>query len=331
MKRAIYLTLLILLIPLINLAKGNSLDGQIRAYDGTARDYSLYFPSSYNGKKSMPLMVSFHPYGKYRWNAKSWRDTLQNFAEANQVILLCPDGGLDGRTDQADDLSLALQLVQSTRRKYNIDAKQIYAMGHSWGAKAALKFGLSHPEMLNGLLLVGMSSEMAASEFAPFYARSRNMRIYILHGQYDSPTTRFQPLHDQLMRGGACLEFEIMKGVGHTIHFAGRDNRLSKALKWIQQSPCYQIPQSEHNKHQFQNTQISIYPNPSTEGASIWIGGLKVEEVAQIRILNRSGILTRIIKNFHPEQPIRGLSHGDYVFVFMLRNGTKVSKQVLIR
>ncbi|MEL7534122.1 MAG: hypothetical protein AAFN10_22640, partial [Bacteroidota bacterium] len=237
----------------------------------------------------------------------------------------------DGRTDQQEDLDLALQLVQQTRRQYNIDAKQIYAMGHSWGAKAALKFSLSHPEMFKGLLLVGMASEMAASEFAPFYARSRNMRVYILHGQYDSPTTRFQPLHDQLMRGGACLEFEIMKGVGHTIHFAGRENRLSKALKWIQQSPCYQIPQSEHNKHQFQNTQISIYPNPGTEGASIWIKGLKAEEIRQIRILNRSGILTRIIKNYHPERPIDGLAQGDYVFVFMLRNGTKVSKQVLIR
>lgn len=331
MKRAILYTLLILFIPVISLAKSGTLDGQIRAYDGTSRAYSLYFPSTYTSAKPMALMVSFHPYGRYRWDAKSWRDTLQAFAELNQFILLCPDGGSDGRTDQQEDLDLALQLVQYTKRNYNVNAKQIYAMGHSWGAKAALKFGLSHPDLLEGLLLVGMASDVASSEFAPLIKRSRNMRIFILHGQYDSPTTQFQPLHDQLMRGGACLDFKIIKGVGHTIHFAGREALLTQAFQWIQQSPCYQIPQSEHNKHPYSTTQISIYPNPGVEGGPIWIRGLKAEEVAQIRILDRSGILIRIVKNFDPEQAIRGLKYGDYVFVFTLKNGAKVSKQVLIR
>ncbi|MEL6593601.1 MAG: hypothetical protein AAFQ68_26105 [Bacteroidota bacterium] len=330
MKYAILSTFLILSFFLPIQVHADIIDGQIRSHDGTLREYSLYLPSTYQRARTMPLMISFHPYSRYQWNARTWRDSLLRFAESQQLILLCPDGGWDGLTDQPEDLEISHKLLKQIQEHYRLDAPNIFPMGYSWGARAALRFSLAYPDKINGLLLVNVASDRTAGEFAPIMRKAHNKRIFMLHGQYDSPSTRFQPLYEELLQGGACLNFEIIRGQGHTFSCHKEQSRLAAAFQWIQQSPCYQIPRSDHNKQHSVWREIVIYPNPSRGGESLRITGVNANELRQIRILDHSGILLRVIKHYDPERPVRGLPKGDYVFVFNFHDGSIVSKRVFI-
>ena len=100
--------------------------------DQTPKKYSLYFPNDFDEAKTYKLVVAFHPWNVERWNAESWRDTLITFADANDVILFCPDGGKDGKVDDSITLKLTDQIIQTLLTDYQIDENHIYALGFSW-------------------------------------------------------------------------------------------------------------------------------------------------------------------------------------------------------
>jgi len=63
------------------------------------KDYSIFIPSNYEEGEPIPAFVALHPFNTNRWNGQTWCEELADFAEANGVFLICPDGGVDGKID----------------------------------------------------------------------------------------------------------------------------------------------------------------------------------------------------------------------------------------
>ena len=112
-----------------------------------AKKYSLYIPSSYVVGSPHKVMVGFHPFNTSRWDAVSWRDTLEVFSETNNLILVCPDGGLDGKVDDLIDVEFTTALLDSVKKWYSIDEGRIYSMGFSWGGRTTYTYGLDNTDV----------------------------------------------------------------------------------------------------------------------------------------------------------------------------------------
>ena len=100
-------------------------------------------------------MLGLHPLNTSRWDGEAWRDTLINFAESNDLILVCPDGGPDGKIDDAIDTSFTTVLLDSVAAWYNINQGEKYIMGFSWGGKTTYTYGLRRTDQFAGYIVIG--------------------------------------------------------------------------------------------------------------------------------------------------------------------------------
>ena len=95
------------------------------------------------------MMLALHPLNTNRWDGEAWRDTLIDFAEANNLLVISPDGGSDGAIDDAIDTAFTTVMLDSMISWYNVDESNIYAMGFSWGGKTVYTYGLNHIDNVN--------------------------------------------------------------------------------------------------------------------------------------------------------------------------------------
>ena len=197
-----------------------------------AKEYSLYIPSNYNGSIPNKMMVAFHPFNISRWNSESWRDTLTAFAESNDLLLVCPDGGPNGDISDPIDYGFTEALIDSVMLWYNIDTTSIYAMGFSVGGLATYEYGLNHTSVFGGYIPIGAAVTLS-SAFMSNIGNSSCEPFYLVHGSNDSPNTRFYPLIDSLENNCAIVNSNLMSGVMHTIDFPNRNQILSDAFFWI--------------------------------------------------------------------------------------------------
>jgi hypothetical protein len=67
------------------------------------------------------MMLGLHPFNTSRWNGESWCDKLIGFAEMNGLLLVCPDGGADGKIDDAIDTAFTTAIIDSMEIWYSIN------------------------------------------------------------------------------------------------------------------------------------------------------------------------------------------------------------------
>ena len=216
---------------------------------GTSKQYSLYFPKDFKAKQESKLVVAFHPFNVERWNAKSWRDTLMQFADMNNVMLLCPDGGEDGKVDDSTTLVLTDYMIDLLRSDYKIDEDHIYALGFSWGGKTVYSYAMRHPEIFDGYIPIGAAlhgiMDVQGIESADGF------KIYAIHGDKDALGRRFTTIYHHLSGKGAIYNAKVLEGVGHTIDFKNRNEILTEALQWlIVYNESGEIPSNENSKFQ---------------------------------------------------------------------------------
>jgi len=201
-----------------------------------SKDYSIVIPSAYQEGEPIAAFLALHPFNTNRWNAETWCDELADFAEANDVILVCPDGGADGRIDDPIDTAFTSLLLDSAFIWYDIDPARLYATGFSWGGKTTYTYGLNHIDKFAGLLPIGAAINSA--EVNGIADQADGVPIYIVHGSQDSPSVRFTPIRDAMINNGACVETNLLQGVGHTIDFANQVEILSNAYAYLQDNAC---------------------------------------------------------------------------------------------
>jgi len=200
-----------------------------------AKEYSIYIPSTYDEASPTDMMLALHPWNTARWNAHSWCDTLKTFAESNGLLVVCPDGGADGKVDDAIDTAFTSFLIDRALEQYNVNEEQIFAIGFSWGAKTVYTYGLQHADLFAGYIPVGAA--VVSSEVSPFVDDSADQSFFVIHGSQDSPNTRYTPIVN-LLDGPHCVESRLLQGVGHTIDFEGRNDLLTEAYLHLKNNAC---------------------------------------------------------------------------------------------
>ena len=306
--KKLLLPLLLLFIFLIGNAQ-QRIDGNFSFQTDPAKKYSIYVPSGYDANTPHTLMLGLHPLNTSRWDGESWCDTLINFAEMNNLLLVCPDGGLDGAIDDPIDTAFTTVLLDSMNIWYNVNPEKIYAMGFSWGGKTVYTYGLNHIERFAGFMPIGAAVNIG--EVSGIEQNAAWHPFYLVHGSNDSPSQRFTPLKNAMENNNACVNSLLMPGVGHTIDFPNRNQILTDAFQWIDSVACVETTSTIDLES---NSAIRIFPNPAKanqilqiEIAESWKGDLTLE------ILNVEG------KNIHSKIVSRA-SDSKAIFDISLAN-----------
>lgn len=200
------------------------------------KKYSIFIPSNYTEGEEIPAFLALHPFNTSRWDAQTWCEELADFAEANGVFLICPDGGADGKIDDPIDTAFTSFLLDSAFIWYDIDETKLYATGFSWGGKTTYTYGLNHIEKFAGLMPIGAA--ISIGEISGIEENAEDIPVYIVHGSLDNPNSRFYPLRDAMEENGACVESNLLSGVGHTIDFNNQVEILTDAYNYLQDNAC---------------------------------------------------------------------------------------------
>ena len=124
--------------------------------DETARNYSIYIPSTYKPEIPSPLLIALH--GLSGWGLQLMDNTeFNNLAEANGFIVAYPNGNAElvgnrvirswnggaccaiSQRNNSDDVSYINNLIDDVSGRYSINSKRVYLTGHSNGSMLAQK------------------------------------------------------------------------------------------------------------------------------------------------------------------------------------------------
>lgn len=310
------------------------IDASFPFQSDSAKKYSLYIPSNYIPSVPHKLMLAFHPYNTSRWDGKSWCDTLKVFAETNGLILVSPDGGIDGKIDDPIDTAFTSALLDSMNVWYNINPMKLYVMGFSWGGKTTYTYGLYHSKKFGGFLPIGAAIN-GTTEVTGLLQNSTGKPFYIVHGSLDSPASRFYPIRDSLINRNAIVKYNFLSGVAHTIDFPNRNQILSVAYKWIDSVNCANIASGIYINSAF-NGQIQLYPLPLHKGEALninFISPSKTDVRYFIYASDGKEMTSGIIIVHEGETPIslptNKFSAGVYIIRFSEQSG-EISKKITI-
>jgi len=310
------------------------IDGNFSFQTDPAKKYSIYIPSGYDANTPHTLMLGLHPLNTSRWDGESWCDTLIDFAEMNNLLLVCPDGGIDGAIDDAIDTAFTTVLLDSMNIWYNVNPNKVYAMGFSWGGKTVYTYGLNHIERFAGFMPIGAA--ISISEVSGIEQNAAWHPFYLVHGSNDSPSQRFTPLKNAMENNNACVNSILMSGVGHTIDFPNRNQILTDAFQWIDSIACAETTSTIDLK---ENLGVRIFPNPiptnqtlQIEITEIWTGNLTLE------ILNFEGknIHSKTISKNNIEKSIFNISlnkcsPGMYFLIIKNKEGMQSSMKFQVQ
>lgn len=312
------------------------IDGDFPFQSDPAKKYSIYIPSGYVQGTPHRLMLGLHPFNTNRWDAESWCDTLIVFAETNDLILVCPDGGADGQVDDPIDTAFTSALLDSMQLWYTIDAAKTYVMGFSWGGKTTYTYGLSHHTKFGGFLPIG-SAMSGTAEVSSVMQNVAGKPVYIVHGGSDTPASRLFPIRDSLISNGAILDYNLMTGVNHTIDFPNRNDILTVAYQWIDSVNCAQMTGVSIVEAIKGNDQLlNIYPTILSSANDLNIEYLLENEgMLSIKLYDLTGKFIEVFNlagvqgenRFQLQLP--NLSAGTYVLEFQSELNRSTQKIIL--
>jgi len=276
------------IVSSIGLAQ-QSIDKSIQFPPGMGfRNYHIYIPSGYDKNVPHKLLVGFHPFDKNRWDGGSWRDSLITFAENANLLLICPDGGSDGRIDDSLDYEFIKVIIDSMHVWYNIDVLSRFAVGFSVGGKAVYEYGLNNRSTFKGAIPIGAAMNGTETVDDVLY-RAKCMNFYIIHGQQDSPNQRFIPIKDSLEAHGANVDVTLMAGVGHTFDFPNRNQFLMLAFRYIDTASCDYTGVDENKIEK----EIKVYPTLLDRGQSFFIEQPYGEKSMKITVFDVKGAMKK--------------------------------------
>lgn len=315
-------TLLFFALAAFSLIGQERIDDSFAFQTDPAKKYSLYIPSSYDPGTANKLMVGFHPLNVNRWDARAWCDTLTTFAEENGLLLMCPDGGGDGRIDDPIDTAFTSVLIDSMRIWYNVDDANVFAMGFSWGGRTTYTYGLNHPNIFKGFLVIGAAVN-GSSEFNSVVQNAKDKPFYLVHGTNDSQLTRYDLPKQALEMAGACVNTMLMQGVGHTIDFPNRNQILSDAFQWLASVECGEIT----SVLGLDQKELSIQPNVIRSGERLIFVGLE-ESIKSVVVFNLAG--NKVLDSNTNGVSTSGLSPGSYFVLVKTKSEIKSGKFYIV-
>ena len=191
MRKVIVFYLLIAMLLIISCSKSedeqNVLTGKMTKnliVNGTAREYIIYVPESYNAATAVPLLLSFHGLTsnmEFNYNYTNFDE----LAERENFIVVHPNG-IDNRwtlsASNNPDIDFIEVLLEQLENDYKIESNRIYSTGMSNGGNFSftLACGLSNKIAAIGSV-TGLMLQVAIGDCIP----TRPLAILHIHGTED--------------------------------------------------------------------------------------------------------------------------------------------------
>ena len=164
---------------------------------GRARTFRLHLPSGYNNRTAVPLVLNFHG-GGGNARAQETKTGFSALSDTHGFIVAYPegvgghwnDGRVVARLRQArpiDDVAFVRALIETLSSRHRVDARRIYAVGHSNGAIFAHRLGAEMADKLAAIGSVAGSIPIGADgqPIAPRAGQSR-VSVVAIHGTEDT-------------------------------------------------------------------------------------------------------------------------------------------------
>ncbi len=164
--------------------------------------FYLYVPSDYDSALQWPLVVTLHGtpgYDSASRQAKEWKI----FAEEHGFIVLAPElTSVQGvlpvvrsiRLKQlATDERRVLAAMAETKRRYNIDERNVMITGYSAGGFPMYFIAMRNPEKFNTMAARLCNCDMTTLESLPVSTASRKINILIFFSK-----TGINPIYSRL-------------------------------------------------------------------------------------------------------------------------------------
>jgi len=144
MKACLLLALTLLLPASASAVGKDDITKELFTYNGTARVYYLFVPSTLKPQTQVPLIVMLHGSGR---NGVTLVEKWKDYAKKEGMIIVGPDAtnqrGWSAPIDGPDYLHA---LIEELKTKYPINPRRVYLFGHSAGACFALHMSLMESE-----------------------------------------------------------------------------------------------------------------------------------------------------------------------------------------
>lgn len=150
--------------------------------DGTAREFLVHIPPTYDGTTPMPVVIDFHPLGG---SGSQWKGSTNWGAKADEAgfIVAWPSGignswnvGMccsTARAEEVDDVAFTRAIIETLAVEACIDTRRVYASGCSNGGGMAFKVACEAADVIAAVApvdfdcVVGPNAEDACGSCAP--------------------------------------------------------------------------------------------------------------------------------------------------------------------
>jgi polyhydroxybutyrate depolymerase len=144
MKKSIHLLFLAFSFFLLGTSLGFGQKTLIKTiqHGGLTRDYRVYIPKIYDGKKAVPLLFNLHGFSSNEVQQEFYGD-FRKIADTANFIIIHPRGTANATgtlfwnvgffPSEVDDLGFINTLIDTISATYNINPKRIYSTGMSNG------------------------------------------------------------------------------------------------------------------------------------------------------------------------------------------------------
>lgn len=229
------------------------------------RHYVIFIPNSYSKDKPSRMIVAMpgFPGGRHAFNDRK----ISDLAESRGYIIVCPDIVYEG-TDYKLIGSIQQEitsLLSDVKKKYNIDSKKIYTMGHSNGGFYAYYIGLHNCDIFAGIASSCGAIGGTRVDLLPNMAKSAKEKIpvYIQHGAKDKsiPVTRANYMYSELKAFGYDCELYVYPEGDHYVLY--KQDGFEKILDFFESHPRKIAPQAWDK---LEHTEIDKLP-ASDEGS----------------------------------------------------------------
>ncbi len=207
MRRCVWLVLLLLLGVVagcpVTQSQDTPVDYKYLKDQVTDSGYYLYVPSTYDGKKTYPLVITLHgtpPWDTAWLQIREWKKLAEDKGfivavpklRSPQGILPVSQGRWLKNLERDEEAILAVRTEVCSR--YRVDKKRILLTGFSAGGFPMYYVGLRHPDKFSMLIARACNSKPLIFEHVRVTKKTRRIPIVIFYGKDDMGPIKTQSL-----------------------------------------------------------------------------------------------------------------------------------------